>query len=62
MTYKVQIDDLTRDATEEEIIAIESLVAEEAQRLAELEVKSEAKAKLFDRLGLTADEAAILLG
>jgi hypothetical protein len=35
--------------------------AVEAARLADLEVKAAAKAAVLDRLGLTADEAALLL-
>lgn len=62
MTYKVQIDDDIRDATKEEVAAIEQLVADEAQRIANLEAKAIAKAALLDRLGITADEAALLLG
>lgn len=34
----------------------------EAARLKELEVKAAAKAALLDRLGITAEEAALLLG
>ena len=61
MKYKVQIDDLTRNATQEEVIAIELLVAEEAQRLADLQIKSKAKAELLAKLGITAEEAQLLL-
>ena len=62
MTYKVQIDDLVRDATSEEIAKIE---AQEAQAVAIKRAEAEkttAKAALFERLGITADEAALLLG
>jgi hypothetical protein len=62
MTYKVQIDDLVRDATPEEVEAIEAAAAEAEARQAEAEAKATAKAALLDRLGITAEEAALLLG
>jgi hypothetical protein len=61
MTYKIQIDDLVRDATPEEAAEIET---REAEAIAEAEAKAakaEAKAALLERLGITADEAALLL-
>jgi len=61
MTYKVQIDDLVRDATPEEVEAIK---AHEAEVLAKAEADAEkaaAKAALLERLGITADEANLLL-
>lgn len=61
MTYKVQIDDLVRDATAEEITAIELQKAELAAQRAEIETKAQAKAELLERLGITADEAKLLL-
>jgi hypothetical protein len=60
MTYKVQIDDLVRDATAEEIAAME---AREADRIAKdqaLADKAAAKEALLDRLGINADEAKLL--
>ena len=60
MTYKVQIDDLVRDATPEEILIIEATEEEtqaEAQALAD---KAQAKADLLKRLGITAEEAKLL--
>jgi phosphopantetheine adenylyltransferase len=62
MTYKIQIDDLVRDATPEEIEAIQ---AREANVIDEVQLeakKADAKAALFERLGITAEEAALLLG
>ena len=62
MTHKVQIDDLVRDATPEEVAEIE---AREAEAIAKLEAEAEkasAKAALLERLGITADEAALLVG
>lgn len=62
MTYKIQIDDEVRNATPDEIKAIE---AREANVVDEVEVaiaKAQAKAALFERLGMTPEEAALLLG
>ena len=66
MTYKIQIDDVVRDATEEEAAAIEARAAE-AQAQAEAEAtaltsKAAAREALLARLGITADEAQLLLG
>jgi hypothetical protein len=61
MTYKIQINDLVRDATPEEIEIIQAREAEVlAQAEAEVE-KAAAKAALLERLGITGDEAALLL-
>ena len=61
MTYKVQIDDLIRDATPEEVEIIEAEAAEIlARKQAEAEAAT-AKAALLERLGITAEEAALLL-
>lgn len=62
MTYKVQIDDEVRDATPDEIAAIEAIAAETATRKNEIQAKEQAKAALLEKLGITADEAALLLG
>ena len=62
MTYKVQIDDEVRDATPEEIAAIEARKAEAAAKEADAQAKAEAKAALLEKLGITAEEAALLLG
>jgi hypothetical protein len=62
MTYKIQIDDEVRDATPEEVAEIE---ARQAEAIAEAEAKAakaDQKAALLERLGITADEAALLLG
>ncbi len=62
MTYKIQIDDLVRDATAEETAAIDAQRAEaEAQAEAQT-AKVAARQAVLDKLGLTADEAAALLG
>ena len=60
MTYKIQIDDEVRDATADEAAAIQS---NETDKIAETKVaadKAAAKAALLDKLGITADEAALL--
>jgi hypothetical protein len=61
MTYKIQIDDLVRDATPDEAAAIEAREAEAAAKLEAEAAKAEAKAELLNRLGITAEEAALLL-
>jgi hypothetical protein len=61
MTYKVQIDDLVRDATPEEVAAIEAREAEKIAQDQALADKAIAKAALLERLGITGDEAALLL-
>ena len=61
MTYKVQIDDLVRDATPEEIADIEARAAEAVIKAADDAEKAAAKAAVLDRLGITADEAKLLL-
>jgi hypothetical protein len=62
MTYKVQIDDEVRNATASEIKNIEAIAAETAAREAHIEAKAVAKAALLEKLGITAEEAALLLG
>ena len=63
MTYKVQIDDLVRDATAEEIAFFEELKAKETALKAEAEAKATAKtaaqAKLA-ALGLTVEDLQAL--
>jgi len=61
MTYKIQIDDEVRDATAKEIAEIEARQADAEWRKAEAEAKATAKAALLERLGITADEAKLLL-
>ena len=62
MTYKIQIDDLIRDATDKEAAAIKAKEAEAAQRAQAEADKAAARQTVLDKLGLTADEAAALLG
>ena len=60
---KIQIDDLVRDATPEEIAAIEKT---QADRLAEIEAEKQAEANKatvaakLEALGLTADDLKAL--
>jgi len=62
MTYKIQIDDLVRDATADEAAQIDAQRAE-AEVVAEAAAaKVAARQAVLDKLGLTADEAAALLG
>ena len=51
-----------RDETAQEILEREAFQAEITAKQAEAEAKATARAEILDRLGLTADEAAILLG
>jgi DNA-binding NarL/FixJ family response regulator len=63
MTYKVQIDDLIRDATAQEIDRLEARDAEAEAKKAETEAKATARASALAKLaalGLTADEIAAL--
>ena len=62
MTYKIQIDDLVRDATEEEAAAIEAQAAEVEAQAAVLAAKTIARQALLERLGITEEEAQLLLG
>ena len=62
MTHKIQIDELVRDATDEEAAAIDARQAEfKALEKAEAD-KAAAKKAVLDKLGLTANEAQALLG
>jgi hypothetical protein len=63
MTYKVQIDDLVRDANEDEIARIEAGRAEDLALQAEAEAKAEAKATAQAKLaalGLTVEDLQAL--
>ncbi len=63
MTYKVAIDDLIRDANEDEIAHLELLKQEAEQRKAEAEAKAAAKAAAEAKLaalGLDADDLKAL--
>jgi hypothetical protein len=62
MTYMIQIDDEVREATAEEAAAIDAQQAETAKIEADRKAKEQARAAVLAKLGLTADEAAALLG
>ena len=62
MTYKIQIDDLVRNATADEAAQIDADRAEAQARAEALEAKQVARLALLDRLGLTEQEAQLLLG
>ena len=62
MTYKIQIDDLVRDATEEEAAAIDAQRAQAEARAEAEAAKTAARQAVLDKLGLTQDEAKALLG
>ena len=63
MTYQIQIDDLVRDATADEIAAIELQKAELESQKAEAETKAQAKAAAQAKLaalGLTVEDLQAL--
>lgn len=62
MTYKIQIDDVVRDATAEEIEEIEARHAAQLAAKTEADAKFAQKQAIADRLGLTADELKLLVG
>jgi len=61
MTHKVQIDDLVRDATDEEATQIEAQHAEAQAQADEKIAKDIARQAVLNKLGLTQDEAQALL-
>jgi hypothetical protein len=61
-TYKVQIDDVVRDATPVEVAQIEARQAEAQAEAEAKEAKAVARQAVLDRLGLTEQEAQLLLG
>jgi hypothetical protein len=62
MTYKIQIDDVVRDATDEETAAIDAQKAEAEAQVAALAAKATARQALLEKLGITEEEAQLLLG
>ena len=62
MTYKIQIDDVVRDATVEEAAAIDARKAEAEARATALAARTAAREALLTKLGITAEEAQLLLG
>ena len=55
-------EEIVRDATTEEIAQMELDADNIATARAEAEAKATARAAILDRLGLTAEEAQLLLG
>jgi hypothetical protein len=55
-------EEIVRDANAEELAKMEAMQAIEAIIKAEAEAKAVEKQALLDRLGITADEAKLLLG
>lgn len=62
MTYKIQVDDVVRDATVEETAVIDARVAEAEAQATALAAKVVAREALLTKLGITAEEAQLLLG
>jgi hypothetical protein len=55
-------EEIVRDATAEEIIQLEIDAANAEAKKAEAQAKAAEKQALLDKLGITADEAKLLLG
>ncbi len=55
-------EEIVRDANAEEIAQMEIDAANASARKAEAEAKEAARQAILDRLGLTADEAKLILG
>jgi hypothetical protein len=62
MKLQINIDGVVRDMTAEEIAQYELDQMETAKLKAADQAKAAARVALLERLGLTAEEAAILLG
>ena len=62
MTYKVQIDDVVRDATAEEAALIDAQRAEAEAQVEAQAAREVARQEVLDRLGLSAAEVQLLLG
>lgn len=62
MAYMIQVDDVVREATAEEAAILDAQRAEAAAREAQVAAKAAAREALLDRLGITAEEAQLLLG
>jgi hypothetical protein len=61
-TPKIQIDDEVREMTAEEIEKLEAERADVKALKADQATKAEARTALLARLGITEEEAALLLG
>ena len=58
----IQIDDEVREMNDDELAQHEASQAKEAEAQEALLAKQAAKAALYERLGITEEEAALLLG
>ena len=58
----IQIDDEVREMTTEELAQYQAGLDAQVAIEAEQQVKAAAKAALLERLGITAEEATLLLG
>lgn len=58
----IQIDDEVREMNDEEFDQYQASLEAEAAKAAIDSAKAEAKAAVLERLGITADEAKLLLG
>jgi len=61
-TYKIQIDDVVRNATSAEVAQIEAQRAEAVAQAEALVVRQAAREALLTKLGITEQEAQLLLG
>jgi hypothetical protein len=61
-TYKTQVGEIVRDMTQAEITEYELVLADIADKAAAEAAKAAQRQVILDRLGLTADEAQLLLG
>jgi hypothetical protein len=59
---KIQIGDQVRDMTDDELAQHETDAKAERDKVKAETAKAKAKQAVLDRLGITADEAALLLG
>jgi hypothetical protein len=55
-------ESIDREMTDEEFEQHKAIMAERAKEAAEATAKANAKAELLTKLGITAEEAALLLG
>jgi hypothetical protein len=55
-------EEIVRDANKQEIDQIKKVAADAKAKQAEAETKEAARQAILDRLGLTADEAKLILG
>ena len=58
----IQIDDEVREMNDEELEQHELMLAQNAVEEAAAKAKADAKAALLEKLGITAEEAALLVG